>query len=104
MVRASLGTRIAGYLFWLTAGVSAMGAPVKIDPTPAALARAIGGHAVVLLGEVHDNSAQHSLRVAALRRLLETGARPAVAFEQFDREHQVDNDRADESVQTTPTT
>ena len=47
----------------------------------------------VLLGEVHDNAAQHALRVAALRRLVEAGARPAIAFEQFDRQRQADIDR-----------
>jgi len=51
-------------------------------------------HRVVLLGEVHDNAAQHTLRVAALRQLLAAGARPAIAFEQFDRERQPDVDRA----------
>ena len=68
--------------------------PVKMDPTPSALAHAMQGHRVVLLGEVHDNAAQHALRAAALRRLLATGARPAIALEQFDREHQGDIDRA----------
>jgi uncharacterized iron-regulated protein len=42
----------------------------------------------VLLGEVHDNRAQHAVRAQALRLLLERGARPAMAFEQFDREKQ----------------
>jgi len=49
---------------------------------------------VVLLGEVHDNAAQHAVRAAALRQLLRNGARPALAFEQFDRERQADIDRA----------
>jgi uncharacterized iron-regulated protein len=49
---------------------------------------------VVLLGEVHDNAEQHATRAAALRRLLAGGARPAIAFEQFDRERQADIDRA----------
>ncbi len=49
---------------------------------------------VVLLGEVHDNEAQHALRAEALRRVVEAGARPAIAFEQFDRERQADLDRA----------
>jgi uncharacterized iron-regulated protein len=48
----------------------------------------------VLLGEVHDNAAQHAVRAAALRRLLAGGARPAIAFEQFARERQADIDRA----------
>lgn len=48
----------------------------------------------VLLGEVHDNTAQHRARVAALGQALERGLRPALAFEQFDRERQPDIDRA----------
>jgi len=52
------------------------------------------GDAVVLLGEVHDNAEQHRLRLAALQRALASGWRPAIAMEQFDREHQADIDRA----------
>jgi uncharacterized iron-regulated protein len=48
----------------------------------------------VLLGEVHDNAAQHAARAAALRQLVRNGARPALAFEQFDRERQAGIDRA----------
>ncbi len=59
-----------------------------------ALAQVIARRPVVLLGEVHDNAAQHATRAAALRRLLAAGARPAIAFEQFDRERQADIDRA----------
>ena len=77
---------------WTAAGTWA--APVAIDATPAALAQAMHGHRMVLLGEVHDNAAQHALRAEALRRLLATGVRPALAFEQFDRERQRDIDRA----------
>lgn len=43
---------------------------------------------VVLLGEVHDNAAQHALRLAALEDLVARGARPALLFEMFDRRHQ----------------
>jgi len=43
---------------------------------------------VVLLGEVHDNAAQHALRLRAFEARLATGARPAVVMEQFDRERQ----------------
>lgn len=49
---------------------------------------------VVLLGEVHDNATQHSLRLRAFESLLATGARPALALEQFDRQHQAAIDRA----------
>jgi len=64
---------------------------VATDPddfTAAHLARALALRPVVLLGEVHDNPAQHRVRAQALQRLLEAGARPALAFEQFDREQQ----------------
>jgi uncharacterized iron-regulated protein len=43
---------------------------------------------VLLLGEVHDNAVQHALRLEAFQKLLNTGARPALLMEQFDREHQ----------------
>jgi len=56
--------------------------------TDEALVQAIARQPVVLLGEVHDNVAQHALRAQALRRTLAGGARPALAFEQLDHEHQ----------------
>ncbi|KPF48268.1 hypothetical protein IP87_17710 [beta proteobacterium AAP121] len=43
---------------------------------------------VVLLGEVHDNAAQHALRAEAFSALLARGARPVLALEQFDRDKQ----------------
>ena len=67
---------------------------VELDPNSLAILRAIESHRVVLLGEVHDNAAQHALRIAALRQWVVAGARPAIAFEQFDRERQSDIDRA----------
>ncbi len=94
MERAILGLRIGITQLWLTVAALATAAPIEIGSNPTALAQAMQGHGVVLLGEVHDNAAQHALRFAVLRRLLETGARPAIAFEQFDHEHQVDIDRA----------
>jgi uncharacterized iron-regulated protein len=66
---------------------------VQIDAKPAALARIMAERRNVLLGEVHDNGEQHALRVAALRQRIEEGARPALVFEQFDRERQADIDR-----------
>jgi uncharacterized iron-regulated protein len=81
-------------LSWLAAAVAAWAAPIELAPSPAALAQAMQGHQVVLLGEVHDNAAQHALRAAALRRWIEQGARPALAFEQFDQERQADIERA----------
>jgi uncharacterized iron-regulated protein len=49
---------------------------------------------IVLLGEVHDNAAQHAMRVIAFRSLLELGKRPALLMEQFDRENQAAIDDA----------
>jgi uncharacterized iron-regulated protein len=76
------------------AAPAAPAAPRLLPAEPQALADAMRGMPVVLLGEVHDNAAQHALRAAALERLLAAGARPAIAFEQFDRERQADVDRA----------
>jgi uncharacterized iron-regulated protein len=65
------------------------GCATSADRDPAAqLAAALTSQPVVLLGEVHDNAAQHALRAEALRRWLDTGARPALLMEQFDRERQ----------------
>ena len=79
---------------WFGAIGLAIAAPVAIEANPAALAKAMQGHRVVLLGEVHDNTAQHALRAAALRQWIAAGARPAIAFEQFDRDRQPDIERA----------
>ena len=49
---------------------------------------------LILLGEVHDNAAQHALRLRAFEALLAGGARPTLALEQFDREYQPAIDRA----------
>ena len=67
----------------------------------AAFTLALGGCAsplaftrpVVLLGEVHDNAAQHALRLRAVQDWLAQGARPALLMEQFDRTRQADIDR-----------
>jgi uncharacterized iron-regulated protein len=42
---------------------------------------------------VHDNAVQHALRLEAFQKLLNTGARPALLMEQFDREHQDEIDK-----------
>jgi uncharacterized iron-regulated protein len=54
----------------------------------------LAGNAIVLLGEVHDNAAQHRLRLELLRRAFAAGWRPAIVMEQFDVERQADIDRA----------
>ena len=63
------------------------------DLTPRALAAQMRQRPVVLLGEVHDNVEQHAVRAQALALLLKAGQRPALAFEQFDRQLQPDIDR-----------
>lgn len=78
----------------LAACVSATAAGVALDASAEALARAMQTSRIVVLGEVHDNAAQHRLRFEAVRRMVDAGARPALAFEQFDRERQPDIDRA----------
>jgi len=77
----------------LVAGALPSDASIGIEATPEALAAAMSTRRNVLLGEVHDNGVQHALRLEALRRRLEAGARPAIAFEQFDRQQQADIDR-----------
>lgn len=74
----------------LAAWVAACAAP----PQRAAWEARLHGDAIVLLGEVHDNAEQHRERLAVLRRAFAAGWRPAIAMEQFDREHQADIERA----------
>ena len=64
-----------------------------IPASPEALSAALATRRSALLGEVHDNGGQHALRLAALKLHIAAGARPAIAFEQFDRERQPDIDR-----------
>jgi uncharacterized iron-regulated protein len=79
-------------VLWACRSPGCGGAVARHDP--GALVQAMQGHHIVLLGEVHDNAVQHALRAAALRQLVVRGARPAIAFEQFDRERQPDIERA----------
>ncbi len=48
----------------------------------------------LLLGEVHDNPAAHDARLELLRGRIESGWRPTLAMEQFDRENQGELDAA----------
>jgi len=67
---------------------SAATPPAPVAATAENLARAMARQPIVLLGEVHDNAAQHALRLQALQRLVADGARPALAFEQLDSDRQ----------------
>ena len=91
-VNVARGFLLTLFAAWLSAPVLARA--LREDFGEQALAQEMARRPVVLLGEVHDNAAQHATRAAALRRLLMAGARPAIAFEQFDRERQADIDRA----------
>ena len=76
-----------------TLSLGARAEPARSDASLRELAAALHSHSIVLLGEVHDNAAQHALRARALREWLESGARPALLMEMFDRERQPDLDR-----------
>ncbi|HEX4857110.1 MAG TPA: ChaN family lipoprotein, partial [Limnobacter sp.] len=49
---------------------------------------------IMLLGEVHDNAEGHKARYELLASEVKSGWRPALAMEQFDREHQALLDEA----------
>jgi uncharacterized iron-regulated protein len=74
----------------MAATLLACAGPAPLQPWESRLA----GDAIVLLGEVHDNAAQHRLRLDLLRRAFAAGWRPAIAMEQFDVERQADIERA----------
>ncbi|WP_028456197.1 ChaN family lipoprotein [Chitinilyticum litopenaei] len=61
----------------LLAGCASLSSP----PAPA-------GKTLLLLGETHDNAEGHRLRLAELEARVAAGWQPAIAMEQFDREHQ----------------
>jgi uncharacterized iron-regulated protein len=86
-----LGRRLLFVLAWVSV-IAGCATPPPLDGDR--LAAELARRPIVLLGEVHDNVVQHRSRAEALRLLLEGGARPAIAFEQFDRERQGDIDRA----------
>ena len=71
-----------------TAAFVLLGGPTQAQSPP------VTARPIVLFGEVHDNAAQHALRLAAFESLLTSGARPALLLEQFDRERQSAIDQA----------
>jgi uncharacterized iron-regulated protein len=78
----------------LATPIAALCGAVGTEAAPYPWEDKLRGDAIVLLGEVHDSAVQHRLRLEVLRRAFEAGWRPAIAMEQFDREHQVDIERA----------
>lgn len=71
-------------------GCSVAGAPANAAATLPADARTAD---IVLIGEVHDNAAQHRMRLAWLDELTRD-RRVVIALEQLDAEHQRELDRA----------
>ncbi|HEY6004506.1 MAG TPA: ChaN family lipoprotein [Anaeromyxobacter sp.] len=60
----------------------------------AALAAAVAGADVVLLGEMHDNVDHHVLQARLVRAVLVSGRRPALAFEMLTSDQQATVDAA----------
>ncbi len=52
-----------------------------------AMARAVAAR-IVILGEAHDNAEHHRLQARILESIVQSGRRPVLAMEQFDRENQ----------------
>lgn len=73
---------------WISIAIAALVLLLSGCATPIVFTRP-----VVLLGEVHDNAAQHAMRLRAFQGWLAQGVRPALLMEQFDRTHQADIDR-----------
>jgi len=71
-----------------------LSAAVGAQSSPYPWEHRLRGDAIALLGETHDNQQQQQLRFEILKRAIDAGWRPAIAMEQFDREHQADIDRA----------
>lgn len=59
----------------------------------AAMARAQAAR-IVILGEAHDNAEHHRLQARILESIVQSGRRPVLAMEQFDRENQPGLDAA----------
>jgi uncharacterized iron-regulated protein len=94
----SLKISAAALAAFLTAVFAVVGVPA-FAATGGAAASALNAplhfnQPLILLGEVHDNAAQHALRLHAFEALLAGGARPTLALEQFDREYQPAIDKA----------
>jgi len=75
-------------------------AQVWVSPTE--LERRLARARYVLLGEVHENAEHHRLRGDLLAALVRDGRRPAIAMEQFDREHQPALQRVQNEPAPTP--
>ena len=61
------------------------------------LEQRLAGSTFVLIGENHDNAEHHRVQLDLVAALVRHGRRPAIAMEQFDREHQAAIDAAREA-------
>ena len=74
------------------ANVVARGNGTRADET--AVLAAMRRADVIILGETHDNPEHHAIQARLLAELAKSGRRPAIVFEQIDRNRQDDLDRA----------
>ena len=81
----SWARRVAGLWLWLWLWLWLL-VPTALAQGGVALPRL--NAPLLLFGEVHDNAAQHALRLQALQAVVDRGARPALLLEMFDRERQ----------------
>lgn len=86
--RLRVVARARGGLLPVVLGLALLAACAHQDTAPLSFTRPI-----VLLGEVHDNAAQHAMRLRAFEAWLARGARPALLMEQLDRSRQPQIDR-----------
>jgi uncharacterized iron-regulated protein len=75
----ALGRLLTGWCAWALATAALAQGTVALPRLDAPL---------LLLGEVHDNAAQHAARLQALQAVVDRGARPALLLEMIDREQQ----------------
>jgi uncharacterized iron-regulated protein len=80
--------------FLACAAAATSAAATQVPPEADAIAHFVKPRRILLLGEIHDNDRHHALRADIVAKLVAGGARPALAFEQFDTERQADIDRA----------
>jgi uncharacterized iron-regulated protein len=84
---ASCGSNpLASHEHPLVGSIWDVGTKHQIDPET--LAERATGARFVLLGEIHDNKAQHQIQMRLLERLVRGGKRPALVMEQYDRDQQ----------------
>lgn len=79
--RPALAGWLAGLVALALAGGALAATPPEPIPPGSALADALAGADVVVLGEIHDDPAHHALQAAAIDHMVALGRRPTVVFE-----------------------